>query len=395
MTNEYRPLFNRKYISGLMWFSLLAILILSTMGPGEVEFYPVESNRDKTVYWMELDEQPITLTLLLPTGEAINSTQRQLQQLKSHIIQSRLQKFSSPNYSYSVIPRQDRIEITFGWNQQHVPELDAIWDSLTQPIETSQWQAELKNIQARHYLSSQTPDQMVAEQFFIQLQPDTGGVLDQLPAAYHRMFQAPRYAISGDSADELVSLVEKQLPQHSSAQQRQKPIPTRQQSITEVHEGANYRLLIGRSISARNSELYIEERITAHLLQQLLTQQQSQHKVSFRLLWAALETTGYQAFILEGRSNPGPMLSQLQQQVTEELVEVSQKQLAEQWHERMRDLANQTQALNLIAFYSLPEDTMENYTDQILDQDPDEIIIAARKALQTNEQISILHTPAL
>jgi hypothetical protein len=110
MENEYRPFFSRKQLNVLMWFSLLAILVLSSLGPGDVEYQTIEHNKSKTVYWMELDEQLNTLTLLLPTAPALNSSQQQLQQLKAQILLKRLQSGSHTEYTYNVCPRQDRIE---------------------------------------------------------------------------------------------------------------------------------------------------------------------------------------------------------------------------------------------------------------------------------------------
>ena len=47
MENEYRPFFSRKQLNVLMWFSLLAILVLSSLGPGEVEYQEIQHNEDK------------------------------------------------------------------------------------------------------------------------------------------------------------------------------------------------------------------------------------------------------------------------------------------------------------------------------------------------------------
>jgi len=397
MTNEYRPLFNRKYITGLMWFSLIAILILTSMGPGDVEYQTVETNDERTIYWMELDDQPIQLVLLLPTAPALNPIQQQLQQLKSLVIQQRLRALSSPIYSYTVTPRADRIEIGLHWAMgQELPNLTEIWDTLRAPVEASHWEEANKTLQARHYLEAQSSEQQLINRFYQQLQPpNTDSALNLLTEAYAQLFIRPSYAISGDDAEDYIETIEQQLPQSISVTAPQPTYIGKGDLVRETNAQDSYQLLLGKQISHRASEQFVAQRLTAQTLQDLLNEYKDQHKLSFRLLWAALETTGYQAIILGGQQNPGPILPQLQQLISDDLVESSQNRLAAAWQERMRDNKNQVQALTLIAFYRLPTDTMESYIEQIMDLDTDDIIEMTKQALTPSQQISIIQSPAL
>ncbi len=397
MTNEYRPLFNRKYITGLMWFSLIAILILTSMGPGDVEYQTVETNDKQTIYWMELDDQPIQLVLLLPTTPALNPIQQQLQQLKSLVIQQRLRSLSSPIYSYTVTPRADRIEIGLHWAMgQELPNLTEIWDTLRAPVEASRWEEANKTLQARHYLEAQSSEQQLINRFYQQLQPpNTDSALNLLTEAYAELFIRPRYAISGDDAEDYIETIEQQLPQSTSITTPQQTNISNGDLVRETNTHNSYQLLLGKQISHRASEQFVAQRLTAQTLQDLLNEYKDQNKLSFRLLWAALETTGYQAIILGGQQNPGPILPQLQQLISDDLVESSQNRLAAAWQERMRDNKNQVQALTLIAFYRLPTDTMESYIEQIMDLDTDDIIEMTKQALKPSQQISIIQSPAL
>ncbi len=397
MTNEYRPLFNRKYITGLMWFSLIAILILTSMGPGDVEYQTVETNDEQTIYWMELDDQPIQLVLLLPTAPALNPIQQQLQQLKSLVIQQRLRALSSPIYSYTVTPRADRIEIGLHWAMgQELPNLTEIWDTLRAPVEASRWEEANKTLQARHYLEAQSSEQQLINRFYQQLQPpNTDSALNLLTEAYAELFIRPSYAISGDDAEDYIGAIEQQLPQSTSITTPQQTNISNGDLVRETNTQNSYQLLLGKQISHRASEQFVAQRLTAQTLQDLLNEYKAQHKLSFRLLWAALETTGYQAIILGGQQNPGPILPQLQQLISDDLVESSQNRLAATWQERMRDNKNQVQALTLIAFYRLPTDTMESYVEQIMDLDTDDIIEMTKQALNSSQQISIIQSPAL
>ena len=397
MTNEYRPIFNRKYLVGLVWFSLIAILILSSMGPGAVEYHDVDSNDSQTLYWMELDDQPMQLVFLLATQPALNTTQQQLQQLKSLILQQRLRALASPTYSYNVTPRQDRIEVTLSWaNEQPAPALNRIWQALSKPVDASRWREPLKKIQARDYLAEQSAEQTLVNRFYQQLQPaDDTSVLNLLSPSYAELFTAPLFAISGEDAEDYVELIEQQLPQTLRPTGLSYPDSQPAALLRENSPDKTFRLLLGQTLPPRASDSFITHRISAQVIQDLLNKYQDQHNLNFRILWASLKHIGFQALILEGDQNPGPILPQLQQQVNEELVEQSQNRLAGIWQERMRDNMNQVAALSLIAFYQLPTDTMETYIDQLLDQDPDDIIKQTQRALDASQPISIIQSPVL
>ncbi len=397
MTNEYRPIFNRKYLVGLVWFSLIAILILSSMGPGAVEYHDVDSNDSQTLYWMELDDQPMQLVFLLATQPALNTTQQQLQQLKSLILQQRLRALASPTYSYNVTPRQDRIEVTLSWaNEQPAPALNPIWQALSKPVDASRWREPLKKIQARDYLAEQSEEQTLVNRFYQQLQPaDDTSVLNLLSPSYAELFTAPLFAISGEDAEDYVELIEQQLPQTLRPTGLSYPDSQPAALLRENSPDKTFRLLLGQTLPPRASDSFITHRISAQVIQDLLNKYQDQHNLNFRILWASLKHIGFQALILEGDQNPGPILPQLQQQVNEELVEQSQNRLAGIWQERMRDNMNQVAALSLIAFYQLPTDTMETYIDQLLDQDPDDIIKQTQRALDASQPISIIQSPVL
>jgi len=397
MTNEYRPIFNRKYLIGLVWFSLIAILILSSMGPGSVKYHDVDSNDSQTLYWMELDDQPIQLVFLLATQPALNTTQQQLQQLKSLVLQQRLRALASPTYSYNVTPRQDRIEVTLSWaNEQPAPALNRIWQALSKPVDAARWLEPLKKIQARDYLAEQSEEQKLVNRFYQQLQPaDDTSVLNLLSPSYAELFTAPLFAISGEDAEGYVELIEQQLPQTLRPTGLSYPDSQPAALLRANSPDKTFRLLLGQTLPPRASDSFITHRISAQVIQDLLNKYQDQHNLNFRILWASLKHIGFQALILEGGQNPGPILPQLQQQVNEELVEQSQHRLAAIWQERMRDNMNQVAALSLIAFYQLPADTMETYIDQLLDQDPDDIIKQTQRALDTSQPISIIQSPVL
>ena len=397
MDSSYKPFFSRKQITALLWFSLIAILVLSSMGPGKVEYQKIEHNKAKSVYWMELDNQPLTLTLLLAGQPALNENQRQVQQLKAIILRERMRGMINPTYSFSVVPRQDRIELNIQWAANHdMPDIKHILDKLQAPVQSGRWEEQLANIQARSYLENQAAQQQLFNLFFTKIQTEARPVLNQLNAAYAKQFDQLMFAISGEDAEDYADQLTELFPSNQAVNHKQATLSTTQQNLTLKGDNSNdYGLLTGGIIPARGDERFVEYRVAAQVVQDLLKEYQAQHNLQYRLLWGALNDIGYQALVLNADQNPGPLLPQLQQLVSEELVELSQQRLIEQWNDRMREHRNQAQAMSLIAFYGLDTDTLEDYADDITDIDTDRVIKLAQEALETQQHINILLTPSL
>ena len=344
---------------------------------------------------MELDDQLNTLTLLLPSEPALNQSQQQLQQLKAQVLLSRLKQQSNPAYTYNVYPRQDRIELSLSWAADNpAPNIESLVSQLRHPVEASRWQEVLKKLQARDYLNGKDIEAQAVERFFISFQPSLAEILPALPSSYANLFSGIKYVISGENSEEIAT----QLTQthagispiaHSSVTT---PIATTGRLISE--ESDAYVFLIGEAIPARADTKFAEQRLTAQVLQSLLESQQEKYQFKYRLLWGALKTTGYRAVILTASQSPQAILPQLQQLVNDDLVESAQNHLVIQWQDRMRDLKNQIQAMNLIAYYDLPVTTMEDYVEQVQDLDEDEMVVLARKALDTDQHINIMLSPA-
>ena len=393
MTNGYTPLFNRKYLTGLMWFCLIAILILTSMGPGEVEYHSIEHNEEKNIYWMELDEQPIILTILLPTPPALNTQQQQLQQLKSQVIKSVLD--AAPRaFSYNLTPRQDRVEISLGWaSGQPAPDIKKLFTELQQPVQSEHWKTSLEKLQAREYIQGKTAEAQLIRTFMQALQPtqDTDP-LQQLNASYQSMFDNPRFAVSGAEAEAVSELLEA-LVQHSDTSSVTSPLTPLAGSNNLTALDNKFHMLFGQTIATRNSKEFLSQRLTAQVLQELLKEYATQYGMEYRFLSTSLNEIGYRALILHGEQNPAAILGQLQQLVSEDLVEQSQITLSQQWQERMRELRNQVQGLSLVAFYGLESDTLENHGEQLMDLYPESIVEQAQRALQIEQQFSILQPP--
>ncbi|MGB0206310.1 MAG: hypothetical protein ACPF9K_14890 [Neptuniibacter sp.] len=394
MENEYRPFFSRKQLNVLMWFSLLAILVLSSLGPGEVEYQTIEHNKEKSVYWMELDDQLNTLTLLLPSQPALNRSQQQLQQLKAQILLSRLKQLNNSAYTYNVYPRQDRIELSLNWAaDQETPDINPLLSALNQPVEANRWQDVLKTLQARDYLNAKATEEHAVEAFFTRFQPPLNEVLPILSSSYSALFNNVKFVVSGDNAEQISEQIIESLPEETQSQLSSSITPIAANINQQAESSDAFIFLTGETIPPRADPQFTAQRVTAQVLQDLLESQQQALNYKYRLLWGSLQSTGYRAVIITANQSPEAILPQLQQLINEDLVETSQKRLAGQWQERMRDLQNQVQAMNLIAYYDLPITTMEDYVEQIQDIDEEEIVALARKALDTDLHINIMLSP--
>lgn len=395
MENEYRPFFSRKQLNILMWFSLIAILVLTSLGPGEVEYQEIQHNQNKTVYWMELDEQLNTLTLLLPSEPALNSSHQQLQQLKAQVLLSRLKKLNSTTYTYNVYPRQDRIELSLSWAVDNkTPDIQQLLKELQQPVQSNNWMEVLKTLKARDYLNGKAIEEQAIEKFFTYFQAEIPDTLITLPSSYTRLFDNITYVISGHNAEEIMEHISAINPDHSGAQFNSMQTPLAADLELKSDQSPLFVFLTGEPIPPRADEQFAAQRVSAQVLQDLLESQQQSYNFKYRLLWGALHTTGYRAVIIKTDQPAKAILSQLQALITEDVVESSQSRLIAQWQERMRDLKNQIQAMSLIAYYDLPLTTMEDYAEQIEDVDDEQVVMLARKALDTDLHINIMLSPS-
>lgn len=395
MENEYRPFFSRKQLNILMWFSLLAILVLTSLGPGEVEYQEIQHNKNKTLYWMELDEQLNTLTLLLPSELALNRSYQQLQQLKAQVLLSRLKKLNSTTYTYNVYPRQDRIELSLSWAvDNQIPDIPQLLQELQQPVQSNNWMDVLKTLKARDYLNGKAIEEQAIEKFFTQFQAEVPDTLVSLPSSYARLFDNITYVISGHNAEEIMEQVSAINPDHTGSQFNAMQMPLAADLELQSDQAQLFVFLTGEPIPPRADEQFATQRVSAQVLQDLLESQQQSYNFKYRLLWGALHSTGYRAVIIKTDQPAKAILSQLQALITEDAVESSQQRLIAQWQERMRDLKNQIQAMNLIAYYDLPLSTMEDYAEQIEDVDEEQVVALARKALDTDQHINIMLSPS-
>lgn len=395
MENAYQPFFSRKQLTVLMWFSLLAILVLSSLGPGEVEYQKIEHNKDKTVYWMELDDQLNTLTLLLPTQPALSQSAQQLQQLKAQVLLKRLQNHRSTGFTYNVYPRQDRIELSLNWaGDARLPDIKKLLSDLNQPVEPSRWQDVLTTLEARDYLDNKSTEAKAIQHFYTLLQHESDNVLAKLSSEYTSMFSDITYVVSGEDADDHAELIAELVTETASVTSGPLLTALATGEISDTSDSSRYLLLTGSTIPARNNPEFVAQRLTAQVLQDLLAAYKAQYNIDYRLLWGSLNSGGYQAVILQSEQNPVAILPQLQALIDDDLVEASQNRLANQWLERMRDLQNQIQAMNLVAFYQLPTNTLEDYVEEILDQDRDQVVKLAKEALNGSQPINIQLSPA-
>lgn len=393
MTNTYRPLFSRNFLTGLILFCLIAILFLSSLGEKDVKFHEIGHNPSGSFYWMEIDNSPMTLALLLPTTTALNPIRQQQQALFTEILDQRLQT-SCPSCILKVTPKHDRIEVTFRWdNNQPAPDIKSVWDTISQPIEPTKWADNWQKIQARHYIDNQKQDQSLINLFFQQIQPEQQVIeSEQLATNYSALFTNPSYALSGDDAEDLMESLAKQLPQieHTNSEIKNS-LPT-----VHIHKKLEastkfWQIIMGNSGLGRTANDFIVRRLSIQVIQDSLIDYSAEYSnINFRLLWAALKNTGYHAIFITSLTNPNIILADISSQLNEQRIEDSRNKLITHWQENMRSDLNQIQALHQIAFYGLADDTLESYVEQILEQDISQIQHQAKLLLEPKQSVYLL-----
>ena len=398
MTDEYKPLFNRTYLNLLVIGSALAIFLLNYSTQDESAFFDVSHYPDSSLYTLEYDSERRQLDMLLPTHTALSNNDQLLQQLMLQILQARSQGISFAAGDQLEFSRhQDRLELHLSWPaDQATPDVTAILQQLNQPVHWQDWQSAFERLKAKQYLNSQDTESRLQARFFNLISDNAASEpLQRLAHQYSQLFQQPRFVLSGP---DLESSTE-QLSRRLSYPQRTALTPTAQPKLqSQLRESASdrrYHLALGMQLPPRYSADFARYRISAQLLQDLLSQQGAGMGLEFRMRWASLADRGYQLLILHSDSEISHKLARLQQQLSPELLEQSRKTLIQSWLNSMATPDKQAQALRSIAFYRLPADSLKQYAAQLQAPPSDELLKLARQGLQAGQQISILMPPTL
>ncbi|MDF2182429.1 hypothetical protein [Neptuniibacter sp. CAU 1671] len=390
MTNGYRPLFNRKYLTALIWFCLIAILILTSLGTDDPEPGEIQIESTQQIYWLEQADEPLTLTLIFSTPAAIHPHQQLLQALMQEVIRTRLQPFTHPDFSYHLSAQLDGISLSFSWlNDRNIPPLVAILSALRQPLDPLRWATPLETLKAESYLNNQTVEQNLLNQFFSVFPAPAASVLEQLEPTYARSMHTPAISLTGEGAEQAVA----QLPPLRATELVSLPEATAFPSdqITLDPTDQNFHLLLGSGLPGRLDQSYLVQRWATQLLQDLLVEYRSMHPdLKYRLLFHLGRSTGYRAMLLHSPEHPAAILQQLTAAATQEKAEQSRSTLLDTWQSSTTEPLRQRQLVAQLSHYQLPVDQVEKEIERLSDLDPQLAVDAVRAALQSRAQFSIL-----
>jgi len=393
MSDSYQPLFNRTYLKIIMWCSAFAVLYLATMGNQEPEFPSLEQMAQKPVYLIDEDNDATELSLLLPTGSALSAGERQLQTLLAQVLQNRMDSQRLPSQlQYNVQQAADYVSLNLRWQgEEQAPDWQVLWQQLQAPVDITAWQPVLEKLKAREYLQSHKPEQQLLNTFFAQL---TGGdhntPLALLNSRYQQMLLQATYVVWGDERDAWAQRIVTALPEGVVSK------PTPRSLITSGGEyqlpagnDLRYYLLLGNSAPARADAQFVQHKLAAHTLLAAVQTVRKNLNFEYRQQWASLQDGGYGVLLLSAETPLNAVLSQVTQNLTEEQVSSSRNQLIRQWQERMTDPTLQRLALQQVAFYQLPLDTLRQYTEQLSETDTESVLTLARQRIEPAAQWQI------
>lgn len=394
MAANYTPLFNRTYLTALVWISAVVILYLATLSEQEPDYLRLEQADAKPVYWTTYESDIQTLTLLLPTGSALTRAEQLQQSLLLNVLENQLQGWAPPaNVTLQTQAAADHLAIDLSWpSGQPAPQWQSLLTQLSAPLPETDWRPLADKLAARAYLASHQADAKLLNAYFEQI---AGGgdedPLSNLERRYRQMISNIRFLISGDDSEALAGQLAQHLPDSATAVSTQRTLNTTPTVRKLPYSSDNrYHLLVGSIVPPRSDAQFAYHRLIAHSVQRALDSRADALKLEYRLRWAALQDGGYQALLLHADTPLNQnTLSGIANQLTPEHIEASRSELLQQWQLQMSEQPRQLSALRTVALYGLPLDTLQTYPEAIAALSATEVSTDAQAGLQAERQIII------
>lgn len=394
MAANYTPLFNRTYLTALVWISAVVILYLATMSEKEPDYLELSQVAHKPVYWASDEGERASLSILLPTGSALTRHERLQQSLLLSVLDNQLQGWIPPDYvALQTQAGDDHLSIDLSWPaDESAPQWQSLLDQLTASLPDTDWRPVAERLAARAYLASHQPDTKLLNAYFDQLAGgDAEDSVANLSRLYNGLISRARFLVSGPDADVLAEQLAARLPDAAPVVKQQRSLNTTPAHKKLPYSGDNrYHLLIGSAVPPRDDAQFARYRLAAHSLQRVLDTRAGELNLEYRLRWGALQDGGYQALLLHADTPLNQnTLSGIANRLTDDQVEASRNALLLQWQEQMSDTARQLSALRTVALYGLPLDTLQTYPAAIAAVPASEVAATAQAALQAERQILI------
>ncbi|MCV6589199.1 MAG: hypothetical protein OIF57_09240 [Marinobacterium sp.] len=392
MTTEYKPLFNRTYLKILAAGSALAIFWLSSMDQQNMADQGRVGN--SAVYWMQNSNPDPEygllprLQVILPTESAFSSAELNRQQWRGSILRERLQQQLGQQYGFKLQVADDYISFSIAENTDSdtpLPAIAPLMAALAQPVDVSQWQAQLEQVEARQYLAQKED----AVRLLAKL-ADRLGPTQRQPLNWSQLFIQPRYILAADNAQQRAETLASSLPDNDS----NRSLPARTLALHGQHQAElssqQPLLLLAATFPARNDRDFVRQRLIVTTSELALNRYPVASGSQFRMRWKTLQQGGYQAVVFSSEQplNEG-QLTALRNRIDTELVDEARQQLLARWQNVDQTPRWQLNTLNLIARYQLPLDALQGYRRLLGELGSETIAQATRQLFDPEQQFTL------
>ncbi len=384
MSDTYRPRFSRRTLKALLIVLPGLILLLASLRPAGTDIPVVQQWPERELYWLEQPGSPHNeVRLIYATDLAIAPEQRLVQQAVAAQLELRMKASGWPA---SVSALADQLQLRLSWPAAtEVPDLSSLLQLLSVPEPAPE--AMLQRLQARHYLASQQPDQLLLDKFLSQLQPP---VAPARPANRMQALQAglagqiPRVMIGGPRASVIAARAASSLP--AGAARPAVSIATRPQErqLRLQLEDARHPpvRLLGGAAPGRDSPDYASELLAFTSLRLLLD---AQPALEYRLQWQALFHGGFRALVLPATlKDPESLL-----QDATAPVDRAREQLLQHYRARLDTPSGQLDELAVNILYQRPQRPLGAIVEELEAATEDDIAIRMSHYLDPEPPIRI------
>ena len=388
MSKPYTPLFNRTYLTVLVWFSAITVLILATQ-TGSGALPKLEKAEEHAIYWSSYEDAGNQLSLLIPTASAITDQDIAAQQLLQSQLEAKLATFAftqGSGYELTLFP--DYIDLRIYWDDaDQAPDTLNLWQTLATPPNESLSNHLLSQVNAKRYLSIPSERRDASLTYLRGLFTQTNNAFNLASTGRYNDYLAAATAVfMGDDAEDMAedfidhNLFAKQEAEASSALSKRFPLRTSASLVSDVEEnqGGDFRLITGSTLADRPSPEYMVDRLAVSTAQQALAAHQANTGLNYTLKYASLHDVGYFVMDLQSQYPVKGQLSAIANQVTDDKVALAKEGLVSSWLALSDSPSSLRNALNRVALYQLPLDTLKNLEDVINDADDDQIMQKAK-----------------
>ncbi|MGB0732885.1 MAG: hypothetical protein ACPGPF_03940 [Pontibacterium sp.] len=386
MSKPYTPLFNRTYLTILVWFSAITVLILATQ-TGDDDFPQLETTENKPVYWTDTMDMGNQLNVLIPTPSALRTEDNTRQFLLKSLLEAQLASFAlTAGSQYSTHVFSDHVAVRITWSSPDAkPAIKNLWDVLTRPVSAELYDHLVAQAQARSYIiqnkvnkqpsSKITPEQYIARMF---------APLDTPIPSSQQLLTDLSYStvtVMGEEAEDIADEINEYWPLSRITVSPRQAAHSGQPAQIAYKEGNNFVLIMGQVLSARANEQYLAERLAIGVVQLALAAHQNNTGLEYTIKFASLRDAGYATFSLISPYPIAPQLAAIRAQLTEDRVNEAKRHLLSSWQAIPDNPDSLGGALNRLAFYQLAPNALNNLRHRVEDLDNDKILVTAKRLL--------------